>query len=341
MDLPMHIENARRLGRQETGDGVLDRRNSLKKGDTVRVRLRRFDPTREAAPYFEDYRVPYSRLMRVLDVLNHIVEDQEEDLGYRWYCGTKKCGTCAVRVNGREVLACWEPAEPVMEIEPLRHVEVLRDLAVDRSAYEEKVGRMQPWLQRREPYPGFPERLSHRDMEGAVQALNCLSCLCCHSACPVLDLGAQTRFAGPAVLVQLGQQALDPRDGADRGRIAAEEASVFDCVSCYKCEEACPVEIPIVSAVIEPLKAMAWRSRPERSRHAGEFLRIIEQRGRIDPSALVIGTRGWTAALGSPRRVLRLLLAGKINPLKTFFGRTVRGAGNVRKLFERTRTFKP
>ena len=122
MDSPNHIENAKRLGQTETGDAVVDRRDRLNEGDTIRVRLRRFDPTRDEAPYFEDFQVPWSRLMRVLDVLNHIVEDQEEDLGHRWYCGTKKCGTCAVRVNGREVLACWEPAAPVMEIEPLRHV---------------------------------------------------------------------------------------------------------------------------------------------------------------------------------------------------------------------------
>ena len=338
MDSPKHIENARRLGQVETGDAVVDRRERLNEGDTIRVRLRRFDPTRDEAPYFEEFQVPWSRLMRVLDVLNHIVEDQEEDLGHRWYCGTKKCGTCAVRVNGREVLACWEPAEPVMEIEPLRHAPVLRDLAVDRTAYEETVARMRPWLHRRESYSGFPEHLPHPDMERAARALDCLSCLCCHSACPVLDLGAETSFAGPAVLVQLGQQALDPRDAADRGRIAAEEASVFDCVSCYKCEEACPVEIPIVSGVIEPLKAMAYRSRPERSRHARAFMGIIERRGWIDPSGLVIATRGWAAALGSPRRVLKLLLRGKINPLKTLFGPAVRGTDTVRKLFERTKS---
>ena len=153
----------------------------------------------------------------------------------------------------------------------------------------------------------------------------------------MLDLGAETSFAGPAVLVQLGQQALDPRDAADRGRIAAEEASVFDCVSCYKCEEACPVEIPIVSGVIEPLRAMAYRSRPQRSRHARAFMGIIERRGRIDPSGLVIATRGWAAALGSPRRVLKLLLRGKIDPLRTVFGRPARGTDTVRKLFERTK----
>ena len=83
---------------------------------------------------------------------------------------------------------------------------------------------------------------------------------------------------------------------------------------------------------------MAYRSRPERARHARAFMGIIERRGWIDPSGLVIATRGWTAALSSPRRVLKLLLRGKIDPLKTVFGRAARGTVTVRKLFERTKS---
>ena len=333
--------DAKRLGQRESGDSSLARLASLREGDTVRVRLQRFDPSRDEAPYMESYEVPYTKLMRVLDVLNYIAEDLEEDLAYRWYCGVKKCGTCAVRVNGREVLSCWEAAEPDMVIEPLRHAPVIRDTVVDREPYEERIKRMTPWLERATPYPGFPERLSHRDMGGVVHALNCLSCMCCLSACPVLDLGDETDFAGPAILVQFAQQALDPRDSMDRGRIALEEGSIFDCVSCYRCEEACPVGIPIVSAIIEPLKAIAYRSMPARAGHAGAFLDIIEGRGRIDPSALVLKVQGWSVLLRSPGRTLKLLLRGKINPLKTFFGGAAKGAAEVRRLIDRTRDWKP
>ena len=176
--------DAKRLGQAESGDSSLARLASLREGDTVRVQLQRFDPSRDEAPYMESYEVPYTKLMRVLDVLNYIAEDLEEDLAYRWYCGVKKCGTCAVRVNGREVLSCWEAAEPDMVIEPLRHAPVIRDTVVDRAPYEERIKRMTPWLERAEPYPGFPERLSHRDMGGVVHALNCLSCMCCPVGVP-------------------------------------------------------------------------------------------------------------------------------------------------------------
>ena len=65
---------------------------------------------------------------------------------------------------------------------------------------------------------GFPEPLSHKEMKNASKALDCIGCMCCYSACPVIGLGDLTDFAGPAPLVQLGQTALDPRN--DPGKVA-------------------------------------------------------------------------------------------------------------------------
>jgi succinate dehydrogenase/fumarate reductase iron-sulfur protein len=273
--------------------------------------------------------------MRVLDVLIYISEELESDLSYRWYCGSKMCGTCAMRVNGREILACWAAAEPEMTIEPLRNLPVIRDLAVDRQPYEKRVLELKPWIERGAPYPGFPEPLSHGQMKFASKALDCISCAACYSACPVVGLGDVTNFAGPAPLVQIAQVALDPRDSRDRSRELIEQASIFSCVSCYRCEEVCPASIPIVSRVIEPLKAMAYRKSREKPRHPDVFLSIIRRRGRIDPSELVLRIQGLRT-LARLRRVLSLLAARKINPFWTFLGWPVRGIRNVRRLF---RTF--
>ena len=193
--------------------------------------------------------------MRVLDALNWIAENEATDLAFRWICGSKMCGSCALRMNGREVLACWEAVEPVMTIEPLRNLPVIRDLVVDRTPFEEKVARLEPWIERSAPYPGFPEPLSHKQMKDASKALDCIGCMCCYSACPVIGLGDLTDFAGPAPLVQLGQTALDPRNSPEKVKRSLALTGIFNCISCYKCEEACPAAIPIVSRVIEPLKA--------------------------------------------------------------------------------------
>ncbi len=329
------LETARHLGQTASGDRVEARRERMREGDFIHARIYRFDPSRDSAPRYDTYKVPYSRLMRVLDVLNYISEELEEDFAYRWFCGVKKCGTCAVRMNGREVLACWEAAESEMTIEPLRHVPIVRDLVVDRTAYERLVTSMIPWLERSRPYPGFPERLSHLDMKQAATALDCLSCLACFSACPVLDLGSETNFAGPAPLVQFAQVALDPRDGINRGQIAADAGGIFNCVSCYKCEEACPVAIPIVSEIIEPLKAMAYQENNNSSRHAKVFENIIFSRGKIDPSELVLRIQGLSAIL-QLSRIARLLVRGKINPIRTFFGAAVPNLSRIKRLFRIT-----
>jgi succinate dehydrogenase/fumarate reductase iron-sulfur protein len=332
----LHRLDARRIGQAENRDTLEAKLNSVREGDTITARVRRStpgDPNDE--PHYETFKVPYQKWMRVLDVLIYISEELESDLSYRWYCGSKMCGTCAMRVNGREILACWAAAEPEMTIEPLRNLPVIRDLAVDRQPYEKRVLGLKPWIERGAPYPGFPEPLSHGQMKFASKALDCISCAACYSACPVVGLGDVTNFAGPAPLVQIAQVALDPRDSRDRSRELIEQASIFSCVSCYRCEEVCPASIPIVSRVIEPLKAMAYRKSREKPRHPDVFLSIIRRRGRIDPSELVLRIQGLRT-LARLRRVLSLLAARKINPFWTFLGWPVRGIRNVRRLF---RTF--
>ena len=230
--------------------------------------------------------------MRVLDALNWIAENDATDLAYRWFCGSKMCGTCAVRMNGREVLACWEAVEPEMTIEPLRNLPVVRDLVVDRSRYERKVASFEPWLERADAYRGFPEPLSHKHMKNASKALDCISCMCCYSACPVIRLGDLTDFAGPAPLVQLGQTALDPRNDQQKVARMLAQTGIFNCVSCYKCEEVCPAGIPIVSQVIEPLKAKAAALVPAMAHHALALRAIVAARGRVDPGALVLARAG-------------------------------------------------
>ncbi len=328
--LPMPEEGgARRLGQIERHDTLAARNSRLVVGDTLTVRVHRFE--RAGAAGLQGFQVPYQKWMRVLDALNWIAENKAPDLAYRWFCGSKMCGTCAVRMNGREVLACWEAVEPEMTIEPLRNLPVIRDLVVDRTPFERKVASLEPWLERTAPYPGFPEPLSHKAMKNASKALDCIGCMCCYSACPVIGLGSLTDFAGPAPLVQLGQTALDPRNHPGKVARALRETGIFHCISCYKCEEVCPANIPIVSRVIEPLKAQAAMLVPAMARHPQILRRIVAARGRVDPGALVLGVQGLAVLRNFPR-IWRMLVRGKINPLRTLLGLRTAAAGAARRL---------
>jgi len=299
-------------------DTLAARNSRLMPGDRLTVKIRRFDRSEGGAAY-QEFSVPYRKWMRVLDVLNFIAEQDAPDLAYRWFCGSKMCGTCAIRMNGREVLACWEAVEPSMTIEPLRNLPVIRDLVVDRTPYENKVAALEPWIERTTPYPQFPEPLNHKQMKDASKALDCISCMCCYSACPVIGLGDLTNFAGPAPLVQLGQSALDPRNDPEKIKRSLAATGIFNCISCYKCEESCPASIPIVSRIIEPLKAKAAQLVPEMAKHSLALRDIVAYRGRIDPTALILRVQGYRALSGLSRAI-RLLLRGKINPFRTFLG---------------------
>jgi fumarate reductase (CoM/CoB) subunit B len=316
----LRFGETRQLGQRERRDNLEDRNTRFAAGEIITMRVRR-----SSGAGLSEFRIPYRKWMRVLDALNWIAENEAPDLAYRWFCGSKMCGTCAVRMNGREVLACWEAVEPDMTIEPLRNLPVVRDLVVDRGPFESRVAELEPWLERSKPYSGFPEPLNHKEMKNASKALDCIGCMCCYSACPVIGLGDLTDFAGPALLVQFGQTALDPRNDAGKVARSLELTGIFNCVSCYKCEEVCPASIPIVSQVIEPLKAKAAALVPEMATHARALRAIVAVRGYVDPPALVLRVRGLRALLDI-RRALRLLIRGKIDPIKTFLQRTTRAS---------------
>jgi succinate dehydrogenase/fumarate reductase iron-sulfur protein len=332
-DIPAPVTSSldgRRIGQAERHASLAACNCRLQPGELLTVRVRRSEVPAGGDAY-QAFEVPYQKWMRVLDALNWIAENAAADLAFRWFCGSKMCGTCAVRMNGREVLACWEAVEPDMIIEPLRNLPVIRDLVVDRTRYEEKVASLEPWIERREPYQAFPEPLTHKQMKDASTALDCISCMCCYSACPVIGLGNLTDFAGPAPLVQLGQTALDPRNSPEKVRRSLEQTGIFNCVSCYKCEEVCPASIPIVSRVIEPLKAKTARLVPEMAAHSLALRDVVASRGRVDPGALVLKVQG-VRSLRNPLRILRLLARGKLNPIRTLLGLRTSAAGAAGRL---------
>ena len=227
------------------------------------MRVRRFE--REDGAPVQEFQVPYRNAMRVLDALNWIAENEAPDLAYRWFCGSKMCGTCAVRMNGREVLACWEAVEPEMTIEPLRNLPVVRDLVVDRAPFERKVASLEPWIERTEPYAGLPRAALAQGHEERLEGARL------HRLHVLLFGLPGGRARRPHRLCRSGaarptrpDRARSAQRSAPRSPVRWRSTGIFNCVSCYKCEEVCPASIPIVTRVIEPLKAKRGRAR---SRH--------------------------------------------------------------------------
>lgn len=280
----------------------------MAKPEAVRAKIFRYAPDVDPEPRYETYQVPYEPDMRILDVLEGIVEDQGISLAYRWFCGVKKCGGCGMLVNGRPVLACWEPAEAEMTIEPLPNFPVIRDLVIDRSAYEERTTLLEPVLQREDPYPGFPEPLTSIQMAGAAEMMNCIECLLCTSMCPSYG----EAFVGPASLVQLSKVALDPRDGISRALTAYAKGQISECVSCYECTQACPTGIQVLEHAIDGLrKQIISEDIGDIAHHNHVYKELTLKQGLVNPVSLMLRSKGFRLITELPQALI-LLKAGRL-----------------------------
>ena len=105
-------------------------------------------------------------------------------------------------------------------------------------------------------------------------------------------------------------------------------------MSCYKCEEVCPAGIPIVTQVIEPLKAKAAALVPGMAEHSTALRRSSRRAAIVDPTALVLRMRGLGALLDLPR-ALRLLVRGKIDPIKTLLKRQTPARAAAARIWRR------
>ena len=109
--------------------------------ETRRVRVHRFK--RDDGPaHVDEHAVPVDARTTVLEALRWIQLHDDPTLALRHSCFHASCGTCGVRVNGRERLACVTPLADVgggtVTVEPIANLPVLNDLVVDMTSFVER-----------------------------------------------------------------------------------------------------------------------------------------------------------------------------------------------------------
>lgn len=170
----------------------------------------------------------------LLSVLNHIKTKIDPTLTYAHSCRSGVCGSCAVRVNGREVLMCEYKPQSGDCVEPIRNARVVRDLVVD-SGHVERFNRTgSAW--------------SEGSREGSVKAeemarietqSDCILCASCYSACPVYAVNPD--FIGPFALTRVWRYVNDPREQDASAKMAAVQTNgIWDCTLCGECVPVCP-----------------------------------------------------------------------------------------------------
>jgi fumarate reductase iron-sulfur subunit len=213
---------------------------------------------------FVDYPVPQRENQTVLDTVTHIQRHLDPTLSYRFACRVGMCGSCAMTVNGVPRWTCRTHVTKVAEagrlkLEPLRNLSVIKDLAVDMSAFFDKLARaraaFQPPLQQRGDFsrvePDSPER------RRADAAIECIGCGVCYSACDVVAWNRD--YLGPAALNRAWTLINDVRDAGNVDRLLAVvgDAGCHACHSHQSCRQWCPKHLNPTASIAGLKRAAA------------------------------------------------------------------------------------
>lgn len=170
----------------------------------------------------------------LLTLLNHIKTKIDPTLTYSSGCRSGICGSCAVRVNGQEVLMCEYKPNDGDTVEPIRNVRVIRDLVVDSSHIERFNTTAQGWSE--ESREG---KVSEEEMERIQTQSDCILCSSCASACPVYAVNPD--FIGPFALTRVWRYVSDSREISSDAKMAAIQTNgIWDCTLCGECVPVCP-----------------------------------------------------------------------------------------------------
>src|SRR5712691_7535328 len=110
---------------------------------TITLNVTRYRPGKDSAPTVQSYTVPYREDWVVLDALNHIKDQIDGTLTYRWSCRMGVCGSCGMMVNGDPKLTCaaflkdYFPG--TVRVEPLASFPVIRDLVINLDDFIHKL----------------------------------------------------------------------------------------------------------------------------------------------------------------------------------------------------------
>lgn len=224
--------------------------------ETITLTVSRYRPEQESEPTLQSYETPYRKDWVVLDALNHVKNEIDGSLTFRWSCRMGVCGSCGMMVNGVPKLTCavpltdYDPSEP-MRIEPLQFFPVVRDLVVDVTSFLGKLSSVKPWIVRDdvEAATAAEYRQTPEELDVYKQFSMCINCMLCYSACPVV--GLEPGFTGPAAIALAQRYNLDSRDegAAERMEILNEHEGLWGCTFVGECTKVCPKNVDPAGAI--------------------------------------------------------------------------------------------
>jgi fumarate reductase iron-sulfur subunit len=180
----------------------------------------------------------------LLDILIDIKENQNNKLAFRYGCKSGICGSCSVRVNSVEQLACMCKISNNDIVEPLKNLTIIRDLVVDESNIKSKLTQAKANMEEKSSH-----NITQEDVEKIDIQSNCILCNSCYSSCPIYEVNED--FIGPFALTRSYRYIEDKKESNIKSKLDAIQINgIWDCTLCGACSLVCPQNIDIKNDIM-------------------------------------------------------------------------------------------
>lgn len=227
----------------------------------VTLKLFRYNPETDTKPHYDTFTVEAEPTDRVLDLMENVKGYQDGSLSFRRSCAHGVCGSCAMRVNGQNRLACKTLVKDLgtnkITVEPILGLPVLKDMIVNMEPFFDNYKSVMPYFINNDPAPAQERTQSIEERERFDDTTKCILCGACTTSCP--SFWSNDQYVGPAAIVNAHRFIFDSRDkgAAERLQILNDQFGVYRCRTIFNCTVACPRDIQITQAIGEVKKAIA------------------------------------------------------------------------------------
>ena len=198
----------------------------------MNIKIIRFNSELTNPNFISEYQVNKSNLLQALIEIKTI---NDNSLTFRCGCKSGVCGSCAVRVNGVEKLACKTIINENDLIEPIKNSHIIKDLVVDVSHETFLIAKMGLSIDTDNDI----NKVAQEDVKKIDLQSNCILCNSCYSSCPVYELNKE--FLGPFALTRAIRYVNDKKL-VNKATIldSIQTNGIWDCTLCSACTLVCP-----------------------------------------------------------------------------------------------------
>ena len=209
----------------------------------MKIKIIRFNSELATPNFASEYTINKSNL---LQSLIEIKTKNDNSLAFRCGCKSGVCGSCAVRVNGVEKLACKTIINENDLIEPIKNSHIIKDLVVDVSHETFLIAKMGLSIDTDNDI----NKVAQEDVKKIDLQSNCILCNSCYSSCPVYELNKE--FLGPFALTRAIRYVNDKKL-VNKATIldSIQINGIWDCTLCSACTLVCPQGIDPKADIIQ------------------------------------------------------------------------------------------